>query len=159
MPDIVDVSETIAATPDDLYEMVADLPRMGDWSPECAGGEWLDDVKEPRPGARFKGRNENGTKTWRTVCTITAAVPGREIAWESRAFGRPVAFWRYRFAPDGHGGTVVTESTEDRRGLFLRAFASTATGVSDRRTHNVETMRITLGRLKVAAESVRRHGT
>jgi hypothetical protein len=76
-----------------------------------------------------------------------------ELAWEARAFGRPVAVWRYRFEPDGDGGTVVTESTEDRRGMLFRAFGSTASGVSDRRTHNAETMRMTLERLKEAAES------
>jgi hypothetical protein len=153
MPDIVEVSQKMAATPEHLYEMVADLPRMGEWSPECAGGEWLGPAAEPRPGARFRGRNENGGKRWQTVCTVIVAEPGRELAWEARAFGRPVAVWRYRFEPDGDGGTVVTESTEDRRGMLFRAFGSTASGVSDRRTHNAETMRMTLERLKEAAES------
>jgi len=47
---------------------------------------------------------------------------------------------------------VVTESTEDRRGMLFRVFGNTASGVSDRHTHNAETMRITLERLKAAAE-------
>jgi hypothetical protein len=153
MPDIVEVTQTMTATPEHLYEMVADLPRMGEWSPECAGGEWLGTATGPFPGARFKGRNENGRKRWQTVCTVIVAEPGRELAWEARAFGLPVAVWRYRFTPDGDGGTVVTESTEDRRGFLFRAFGSTASGVSDRRTHNAETMRVTLERLKAAAES------
>jgi uncharacterized protein YndB with AHSA1/START domain len=153
MPDVVEVSATIAATPEKLYDMVADLPGMGRWSPEAAGGEWLDGATEARPGARFKGKNENGRKRWQTVCTVIAAERGREVAWESRAFGLPVALWRYRFAPDGAGGTEVTESTEDRRGMLIRAFGGTATGVSDRRTHNADTMRVTLERLKAAAEA------
>jgi len=155
MTDIVEVSTKTTAAPQRLYDLVADLPRMGKWSPECAGGEWLDGVTEARPGARFKGRNENGRKRWQTVSTVIVAEPGQELAWETRAFGRPVAVWRYRFAPDGDGGTVVTESTEDRRGLLFRVFGSTASGVSDRHTHNAETMRVTLERLKEAAE---RHG-
>jgi hypothetical protein len=153
MPDNVEVSAKIAATPEVLYALVADLPRMGEWSPECAGGEWLGGATGPRPGARFKGRNENRRKRWQTVCTVVVADPGRELSWEARAFGRPVALWRYRFAPDGDGGTLVTESTEDRRGIVFRAFGSTASGVSDRRTHNAETMRVTLERLRAAAES------
>jgi hypothetical protein len=48
---------------------------------------------------------------------------------------------------------VVTESTEDRRGVLFRVFGNTASGVSDRHTHNAETMRITLERLKAAAEA------
>jgi uncharacterized protein YndB with AHSA1/START domain len=153
VPDIVEVSATITATPEDLYALVADLPRMGQWSPECAGGEWLGGATEARPGARFKGRNENGRKRWQTVCTVVVADSGRELAWESRAFGRPVALWRYRFAPEGDRRTLVTESTEDRRGIVFRALGSTASGVSDRRTHNAKTMRITLERLKAAAEA------
>jgi len=153
MPDVVQVSATMTAPPDTLYAMVADLPRMGDWSPENAGGEWIGGATGATLGARFKGRNENGRKRWQTVCTVIAADPGRELAWEARAFGRPVAIWRYRFSPDGAGGTEVTESTEDRRGLLFRAFGSTASGVSDRRSHNAETMRITLERLKAAAEA------
>jgi len=153
VPDIVEASQKITATPEALYEMVADLPRMGEWSPECAGAEWLGAATGPSAGARFKGRNENGRKRWQTLCTILVADPGRELAWEARAFGRPVALWRYRFAPDGDGATLVTESTEDRRGLLFRALGSTASGVSDRRTHNAETMRVTLERLKVAAEA------
>ena len=152
MPDIIEVTAKMAATPEHLYDMVADLPRMGEWSPECAGCEWLGGATEPRPGARFKGKNENGRKRWQTVCTVVVAEPGRELTWEARAFGRPVALWRYRFAPDDAGGTVVTESTEDRRGMLFRVFGNTASGVSDRRTHNTETMRVTLERLKAAAE-------
>jgi Polyketide cyclase / dehydrase and lipid transport len=152
MPDIVEVSTTVAATPERLYELVADLPGMGRWSPECAGGAWIGGATGARVGARFKGKNENGGKRWQTVSTVIVAEPGREVAWESKAFGLPVAVWRYRFASGADGGTEVTESTEDRRGVFLRVFGATATGVSDRRTHNAETMRVTLEQLKTAAE-------
>jgi hypothetical protein len=153
MTENVEVEASVAATAEHLYDMVGDFPRMGEWSPECAGADWLDGATGPKPGARFKGKNEKGRRRWQTICTITVAEPGRELAWESRAFGRPVALWRYRFAPDGAGSTVVTESTEDRRGMFFRAFGNTATGVSDRKAHNAETMRVTLARLKAAAEA------
>jgi uncharacterized protein YndB with AHSA1/START domain len=153
MPDIIEVSQTITASPEQVYELVADLPRMGEWSPECADCEWLDGVDEARTGARFKGKNENGRRRWQTVCTVIVAERGHELAWEARAFGRPVALWRYRFTPDGADGTVVTESTEDRRGIIFRMFGNAASGVSDRRTHNAETMRVTLDRLKSTAES------
>ncbi len=153
MSDIIEVSAKVAAPPEQLYAMVADLPRMGEWSPECGGAEWLGRATEARLGARFKGTNEHGSKKWQTVCTIIAAEPGRELAWEARALGRPVAVWRYRFSPDGDRDTVVTESTEDRRGRLFRALGPTVSGVGDRRAHNAETMRVTLERLKAAAET------
>ena len=32
----------INATPEHVYNLVADLPRMGQWSPECKCVEWAD---------------------------------------------------------------------------------------------------------------------
>jgi hypothetical protein len=63
-----------------------------------------------------------------------------------------VALWRYRFSADGQGGTVVVESTEDRRGALIKAFAPMATGVGDRAGRNKKTMEITLDRVKHVVE-------
>jgi uncharacterized protein YndB with AHSA1/START domain len=152
--DTVEVSATIAAAPDRVYALVADLARMGEWSPETTGITWLGGATEPRPGARFRGTNRNGVRRWQTICTVVTAEPGRELAWHSRLFGRPVALWRYVFEHDGSGATKVTETFEDQRRAVFRALGGVASGVSDRKTHNAETMRVTLARLKAAAEGL-----
>jgi uncharacterized protein YndB with AHSA1/START domain len=152
MSDSVEVTTTIAAPPQTVYALISDLARMGEWSPETTGVTWLGGDTEPRIGARFRGTNRNGMRRWSTICTVVAAEPGRELAWESRLFGRPVALWRYRFEPDGSGGTKVTETTEDQRRAVFRALGGVASGVSDRKTHNAESMRVTLERIKGAAE-------
>lgn len=153
MTDLVEVSTTIAAPPESVYALVADLSRMGEWSPETTGITWLGVAKEPRPGARFRGANRNGVHRWSTICTVVNAEPGRELSWRSSLFGRPVALWRYLFEPDGSGGTRVTESTEDQRGAVFRALGGVASGVNDRTSHNAQSIRVTLERLKVAAET------
>ena len=51
MTDLVEVSTTIAAPPESVYALVADLSRMGEWSPETTGVTWLGGAQEPRPGA------------------------------------------------------------------------------------------------------------
>jgi len=153
MTDRVEVTTTIAAPPQVVYELVADLSRMGEWSPETTGISWLGGATEPRAGARFRGTNRNGVRRWNTICTVVTAEPGKELTWQSRLFGRPVALWRYRFEPDGSGGTKVTEMTEDQRRAVLRALGGVASGVSDRKSHNAESMRVTLERIKAAAES------
>lgn len=153
MADLVEVSTTIAAPPQSVYALVADLSRMGEWSPETTGITWLGGVKEPRRGARFRGANRNGVRRWSTICTVVNAEPGRELSWQSSLFGRPVALWRYLFEPDGSGGTRVTESTEDQRGAVFRALGGVASGVSDRKSHNAQSMAVTLERLKAAAET------
>ena len=153
MTDPVQVTTTMAAPPHAVYALVADLTRMGEWSPETTGVTWLGGADGPRPGARFRGTNRNGLRRWSTICTVLTAEPGRELAWEARLFGRPVARWRYAFEPDGRGGTKVTESCEDQRGVVFRALGGVASGVSDRKSHNAESMRVTLERLKAAADS------
>ena len=47
----------INADPERLYQMVADLCRMGEWSPECQAVEWEDGATGPAEGARFVGHN------------------------------------------------------------------------------------------------------
>ena len=40
MSESVSVTREISATPEVLWAMIADLPRMGGWSPENTGGRW-----------------------------------------------------------------------------------------------------------------------
>ncbi|MEY3619020.1 MAG: hypothetical protein RL726_1718, partial [Actinomycetota bacterium] len=61
------VSKEIAASPEVVWEMVSDLTRMGEWSPENKGGEWIKGATGPAVGASFKGRNSNGKKSWSTT--------------------------------------------------------------------------------------------
>jgi hypothetical protein len=46
----------VARSPEDLYDMVSDVTRMGEWSPVCTAC-WWDDGLGPQPGAWFTGRN------------------------------------------------------------------------------------------------------
>jgi hypothetical protein len=147
-----EVSKRVAAAPERLYALVADLPRMSEWSPENTANIWVDGATGAVPGARFRGANRSGVRRWSTTCTVLVADPGRLISWESRFFGMAIAQWTYRFEPDGQGGTTVTETVEDRRSRLMRTMQP-VTGVKDRAAHNRATMEITLERLKAAAES------
>ena len=153
MPEAIEESIHIDAPPERLDDMVSDLSRMGEWSPENQGGKWVGGATGPAPGATFKGRNRNGLRRWSTKARIVTAEPGREVAWESKAMGMKVARWRYRFEPDGNGGTRVTESTEDIRGGIMNVVGPLAIGVRDRADANRRNMRETLEQLKKAAES------
>ena len=50
----------IEAAPLTVYELVSDITRMGEWSPECYRCEWLDGATTAAPGARFRGHNRLG---------------------------------------------------------------------------------------------------
>jgi len=100
-------STVIARPPEDLYDMVADVTRMGEWSPICKAC-WWDEGDGPRVGAWFTGRNELPERTWETRSEVVAAERGREFAF---VVGGTIARWGYTFAAVD-GGTEVTESWE-----------------------------------------------
>lgn len=146
------MSERVEAPPELVYALVADLPAMGRWSPECVRCDWVGDATRAEPGARFRGRNRRGWRRWSTKGEVVTAVPGHELAFDvSSIFGLPVARWSYRIAPDD-GGSRLTETWEDRRGMTIRVLGTLVSGVGDRAAHNTEGMRITLRHIKQEAE-------
>lgn len=142
----------IEASPETVYAMVSDLPRMGEWSPENRGGEWLDGATGPAVGAKFKGHNKR-KGGWSTKVTVTAAEPGKELAFET---GKGETRWRYRFESSG-GGVDVVESFEIVKvpGAIARSLTKVATGVPwEGREDDMQAgMEETLRRLKSAAEA------
>jgi len=151
MPDQVSVRTEIAAPPDVVWALVADLTRMPEWSPENDGVVWLGGATGAAPGARFKGTNRAGAKKWSTRGRILESVPGRVLSFRVAAVGLKVARWTYRFEPTD-SGCVVTETWDDERGALVTLAGRVVTGVSDRTTHNRAGMEETLRRLKAAAE-------
>ena len=97
----------IDRTPDDLYDLVSDITRMGAWSPVCKEC-WWDEGAGPEVGAWFTGRNELPDRTWETRSEIVAADRGREFAF---VVNGSWTRWGYRFTPLA-GGTRLTESWE-----------------------------------------------
>ena len=58
------VTRDIAAPSEKVWALVTDLPRMGEWSPENAGGEWVQGATGPALGSVFQGKNKNGIRRW-----------------------------------------------------------------------------------------------
>src|ERR1700709_466239 len=88
----------IAAPPDRIYELLSDLPRMGEWSPECRQVEWIEGATGPAVGARFLGHNRDfgGLMRWSRRGTVRVADPGKEFAFATEEGGREGTVWRYR---------------------------------------------------------------
>jgi ribosome-associated toxin RatA of RatAB toxin-antitoxin module len=95
----------VARAPEDLYDMVSDITRMGEWSPICKAC-WWDEGDGPRLGAHFTGRNEIPGQTWETRSEVVAADRGREFGWD---VADGLVSWHYAFEP-AEGGTKLTES-------------------------------------------------
>ena len=148
----VEVSVQVDAPAERVYDMVSDMTRMPEWSPETIKVVWLGGADRAAPGARFKGTNRIGARRWSTKGKVSVADPGREFAFDiSSILSLPVARWGYRMMPTD-GGCTVTEYWEDLRGTTMKILGRTVTGVADRESKNREGMTATLERLKAAAE-------
>jgi uncharacterized protein YndB with AHSA1/START domain len=152
MGEPVSVSREIPASPERLYAMVSDVTRMGEWSPECEGGQWLGGATAAEPGAKFKATNRVGKKSWKTVSVVVDAEPGRRFSFVVTAGPMKVADWSYTFEAAPFG-CLVTESWDDRRPGWFKSVTGLATGVRDRPAHNRRGMQQTLANLAHAAES------
>jgi len=109
VPTRAEVSVDIDAPPQAVYDLVADVTRMGEWSPECISCEWLS--HERGQGARFKGRNRRGLARWSTIAQVLVADRPRELSFATLHKGRPATRWTYALQPVGNG-TSLTESFE-----------------------------------------------
>jgi hypothetical protein len=135
-----------------LYDMVSDLPRIGEWSPECERVVWEGEVDVPVEGTTFFGHNAVGPGRrirYKRHGRVLVAERGREFAFITDEGGRESTVWRYTFAPAG-SRTRVTESYEVR---WIPTWARILDVPTNRHRELVENMRTTLERLKAAAEA------
>lgn len=85
----------VHTTPDELYAIVSDVTRTGEWSPVCREC-WWDEGDGPEVGAWFTGRNQTAERTWETRSRVVVAEPGREFAWQ---VGGSLVRWGYTLRP------------------------------------------------------------
>jgi uncharacterized protein YndB with AHSA1/START domain len=86
MTEQVSVTRQIGASAEQVWAMVSDVTRMGQWSPENEGATWLGAATGPQRGARFRGMNRNGKRRWKTVGrTVADAETGRRFCLEVSA--------------------------------------------------------------------------
>jgi Polyketide cyclase / dehydrase and lipid transport len=117
----------IHRSPEEVYDMIADVTRMGEWSPECRSCAWED-------GA-------------------VAAERGQQLAW---VIDVSTVRWTYAFEP-AEGGTLVTESWEFPPSAFDKLHELFGDKADERIAYRTETAHkgipVTLGALKKSAES------
>ncbi len=103
-------SVIINRAPAEVFAVVADITRTGEWSPECMSGRWVDGASGPAVGAKFEGDNKVviagiPMKKWTTTSEVTAYAPGEVFEFVAEGF----TTWRYELEPTG-AGTKLTES-------------------------------------------------
>ena len=102
----------VRAAPEQVYELLSDVTRMGEWSPECFRCEWIGDAVSAHCGARFRGHNRRGWIRWSTECTVTHYEPYGAFGFETKPpVGKAQSRWRFDLEPDADC-TVLRESFE-----------------------------------------------
>jgi len=150
-----EVSIEITAPPERVYELVSDITRMGEWSPECYHCEWVNGATGPEVGARFKARNKGQRgPSWSNKPTVTAADVGREFAFNRSGPGIGSYTFRYTFEPTATG-TRLTESFDADRplGRAMTWITMKWTGSENRDADIHDGMLTTIRRVKAAAET------
>lgn len=123
----------VDANPAQVYAVISDLPRSGEWSVECVGGRWLSGTPGTF-GAVFEGENLRAGDvvawapvvrgTWFTQSQVVEAQPGRAFRWAMRDSAGNVqeSVWSFEVHPAERGTRLVhhfrmDSATEGIRGI------------------------------------------
>ena len=148
------VERYIEASPELLYDIVSDVTRTPELSPEIVRCTWVKGATGPEVGARFRAVNSVGRgRTWPNWPRVITADRGREFAFSRTEPFAGTLEWRYRFIPDGPG-TKVVESYAVTRPITLVGWflIDTVSGLKDRAGDLRRGMTETLDRLAAVAE-------
>lgn len=115
------VEVVVDATLPQVWEVISDVTRVGEWSHECHTARWLGDAAGPSPGARFRGRNRAGWVRWGRTCEIVTLDPPHQIVWRTvpTLLFPDSTQWRIQLEPTSDGRTVVTQSFTVLRAPWL----------------------------------------
>lgn len=104
----LDHSTFVEASPEQIYPLISDITRFGEWSPECTGGEWLTGTPG-EVGSRFRGDNSNGERDWSSECEVVDAEPGKRFAFGvlTGSDRTDNSVWSFEVEPEGSGSRLT----------------------------------------------------
>lgn len=118
-----EVTLHIEASPEEVWSLVSDVTRIGEFSPETVAGRWTGGSTGPEVGATFAGkvvRNGVGPTYW-AACRVTRCEPGRLFEFTAGSRKTALNNWGYRLDPVG-SGTDVTEYYRLESSAFVRLY-------------------------------------
>lgn len=147
-----EVTLFIDAPPAEVWDLVSDVTRIGEFSPETFEAKWTRGSTGPEVGAYFAGhvkRNGVGPTYW-SPCRVTVCEPERVFEFSVGTDSVSVNNWGYRLTPKG-SGTEVTEYFRLESSLPTRAYWLLLGRLRGRT--NERGMRTTLERMKAVLEA------
>jgi hypothetical protein len=97
---------------EEVWQVVSDVTRTGEWSHECLRVEWLDGATQAAVGARFRGANKSLWMRWHRTSVMTEVSPGHTLAWRTIPTWRFVdsTEWRITLEPLAGGRTRIVQT-------------------------------------------------
>lgn len=140
----------IAATPEEIWPLVSDLPRMASWSPQVVR------TIQRGPGGlgtKTVNINRSGWKVWPTRSKVIRFEPPREFAFRVKD---NFTIWSYTLEPLADGGTRVVVRREAPDGLApisAKLQGAVLGGMDNFDVEVLAGMEETLARLKTEVEA------
>ncbi|MGG7103264.1 SRPBCC family protein [Rhodococcus sp. 24CO] len=150
MSNTLEASIDINASPQDVWAIVADLQRMGEWSPQCKKMKVIGGTV--REGAKTLNINRKGLLVWPTTAKVVRFEPNKSVAFRI-AENRTI--WSYNIEAT-ETGTKLTERREAPTGTsqVSQFLVKTVFGGNDSfEVELVKGMNATLERVKNEAEA------
>ncbi len=144
----ISASVDIHATPEAVWQVLSDVRRMSEWSPECRRILVLGSPKHG-VGTRLLGLNRRGLAVWPTTSTVVRFEEGRAIAWRTRESG---ATWVYEISPGASGTTLSGSRQLPAYTLGTKVMAPLIGGARGHDTELAAGIRTTLQRIKATVE-------
>lgn len=144
--EVISASTVVRATPLRVYDVVSDVERIPEWSPECRRVERIS-------ATEFRGFNRRRLGRWSSKARIVTADRGAEFGFVVTVGGGDFTQWTYRMAPHPEG-CELTEEMAMCRDLprWALVFEQLALGVRDRRTDLRGNLDASLRRLRTVIE-------
>ncbi len=118
-------SVEVACTPSAAWDLVTDVGRIGEFSPECVDARWIEGATAPSVGARFEGTNrivdeETDTELiWIRPCTVTLAQAPERFSYTvgDRFDGTPATAWDVQISATPTGCRITQHFRHLPKGL------------------------------------------
>ncbi len=138
----------VDASPESVWEVISDVRRMSEWSPECRKIVVIGSPKQG-VGTTFLGVNRRGWAVWPTTSKVVRYEPGRAVAWKTRESG---ATWSYELTPTGSGTSITGRRELPSFTVGTKVMAPLIGGAVGHDEELADGIRTTLERIKIAVE-------
>ncbi|OMB88878.1 SRPBCC family protein [Mycolicibacterium conceptionense] len=144
---------TIETTPSAVWNIIRDVRRMPQWSPQVVSVKLRDPDEGIGLGTTFTNLNRHGELEWITHGEVVRYVPEKEIAFR---IAENYTIWSFTIGADGAAATVLTQRRETPDGIsqFSLELTESHLGGQQAFTELLEAgMEQTLAAIKACAES------